>query len=234
MAARKPAKKKVSRTRARPALTRERVLRAALSLADRGGVEALSMRSVAAALGVEAMSLYNHVEGKDDLMMGVADLVLSEIEIPPPGTPWRQAMRQRALSARDVFVAHPSSAIIVESCTTMTPARLAYSDAIAGLLMADGFSPKLAYRAFLLLDSYLYGFTMQELSWPHPASPADEPAAVEVPADRFPHFARLMREVMSTVGAAGLVKSYADEFVFGLELLLDALEGQRALERAKC
>lgn len=230
MAKGKPAKKKVSRARARPALTRERVLRAAMSLADRSGAEALSMRSVAAKLGVEAMSLYNHVAGKQDLLLGVADLVLSQIEIPPPGTPWREAMRRRALSARAVFLEHPSSAIVIESCTTMTPARLAYSDAIAGLLMADGFSPKLAYRAFLLLDSYLYGFTMQELSWPRPASPSDKAPAAQVPADRFPHFARMMGEVMSKVAATGLVQSYTDEFMFGLELLLDALERERAVE----
>lgn len=233
MAARKPAKKKASKSRARPALTRERVLRAALSLVDRGGIPALSMRSVAAKLGVEAMSLYNHVAGKEDLLQGVADLVLSEIEIPPPGTPWREAMRRRALSARAVFLEHPSSAIVVESCTRMTPARLAYSEAIIGLLMADGFRPTLAYRAFLLLDSYLYGFTMQELSWPRTASPS-EPPAVEVPADQFPHFARVMSEVMSKVDSVGLVQSYNDEFVFGLELVLDALERQRASEASTC
>ncbi len=220
--------KKTTKPRTRPPLTRERVVKAALALVDRGGIEALSMRTVASKLGVEAMSLYRHVSGKEDLLLGIADLVLSEIEVPPPGTPWREAMRRRALSAREAFLRHPSSAIVVESCATMTPSRLRYSDAIMGLLIADGFDVTLAYRAFLLLDSYVYGFTMQELSWPHPASPGQLPAQVEVPPERFPHFAAVMGVVMSKVGAQGLVQSYADEFLFGLELVLDALERQRS------
>lgn len=219
--------RKADRPRARPALTRERVVKAALALVDEGGVEGLSMRTVAAKLGVEAMSLYRHVSGKDDLLLGIADLVLSEVDIPSPGTPWREAMRRRALSAREVFLRHPASAIIVESCATMTPSRLRYSDAVVGLLIADGFDPTLAYRAFLLLDSYLYGFTMQELSWPRPASPAQVPAQVEVSPDRYPHFAAVMGAVMSKVGRRGLEQSYADEFSFGLDLVLDALERQR-------
>lgn len=223
--------KKPAKPRSRPPLTRERVVEAALALVDEGGVEAASMRAVASKLGVEAMSLYRHVSDKDDLLLGVADLVLSQIDVPPPGTPWREAMSRRALSARAVFLRHPSAAILLESCATMTPSRLGYSDAIMGLLMADGFDATLAYRAFLLLDSYIYGFTMQELSWPHPASPTELPVATEVPAERYPHFAQVMGVVMSKVGAKGLVASYADEFRFGLELLLDALEGQRAAAR---
>lgn len=206
-------------------LTRERVVAAALALVDQGGIEALSMRAVAAELGVEAMSLYRHVSSREDLILAVADRVLDEVEVPPPGTPWREAMRRRALSAREVFLRHPSSAIVMESCATMTPARLRYSDAIVGLLMADGFDPTLAYRAFLMLDSYVFGFTMQELSWPHTASGQVEPVAV--PPERYPHFAAVMGAVMSKVGERGLEQSYADEFVFGLELVLDALERER-------
>lgn len=220
-------KKKTAKARARTPLTRERVIEAALALVDAGGIDALSMRTLASKLGVEAMSLYRHVAGKEDLLLGVADLVLSEIEVPPPGTPWREAMRRRALSAREVFLRHPSGALVVESCATMTPARLRYSDAIMGLLLADGFDTTLAYRAFLLLDSYVYGFTMQELSWPRPTSPEEVPAQIDVPADRYPHFAAVMGAVMSNV-SAGLLPSYAEEFRFGLELVLDALERQRA------
>lgn len=220
--------KKTTKSRTRTPLTRERVVKAALTLVDKRGIEALSMRTVAAKLGVEAMSLYRHVSGKEDLLLGVADLVLSEIEVPPPGTPWREAMRRRALSAREVFLSHPSSAIVVESCATMTPSRLRYSDAIMGLLRADGFDTTLAYRAFLLLDSYIYGFTMQELSWPHPRSPEEMPEQIEIPPEQYPHFAAVMGAVMSTVGVHGLVQSYAEEFRFGLELVLDALERERA------
>ncbi len=223
MPPRKPAK-----TRARTPLTRERVVKAALRLVDEGGVEALSMRTVASKLGVEAMSLYRHVASKDDLVLAVADLVVAEIDVPSSGTPWREAMRRRALSARDVFLRHPSAALLVESCATMTPARLAYSDAIMGLLMADGFDATLAYRAFLLLDSYVYGFTMQELSWPRSGSDDAIPVQAEVPPAQFPHFAAVMGVVMAKVGERGLAQSYADEFLFGLELVLDALERQRA------
>lgn len=221
-------KSKPRKSRARAPLSRERVLEAALAIVDAEGVAALSMRTVAAKLGVEAMSLYRHVQDKGDLLLGVADLVLSEVEVPPPGTRWREAMRRRALSAREVFLRHPSSALVVESCATMTPSRLRYSDAIMGLLMADGFDATLAYRAFLLLDSYVYGFTMQELSWPRPTGPQLVPAQVPVSPEQFPHFAKVLSSVMSKVGARGLVQSYADEFRFGLELVLDALERQRA------
>lgn len=211
----------------RPPLSRERVLDAALQLVDEGGVKALSMRTVAAALGVEAMSLYRHVAGKEDLVLGVADRVMAQIEVPPPGTPWREALRRRAWSAREVFLRHPSAALVVESCATMTPARLAYADAVVGRLMADGFDATLAYRAFLLLDSYVYGFVMQELSWPRPAPDGALPAAVEVPPARYPHFAAVMVEVMGSVGERGLAAAYADEFGFGLELVLDALAARR-------
>lgn len=208
-------------------LSRERVVEAALALVDQGGIEALSMRAVAAELGVEAMSLYRHVADREDLVLALSDRVLSEVELPPPGTPWRDAMRARARSTREVFLRHPCPAIVVEACATLTPARLASSDAVVGLLLADGFDPALAYRAFLLLDSYVYGFTLQELGWPHPSSPAEMPAQAPVPPERFPHFAAVMGAVMSRVGEVGLVRSYADEFDFGLELMLDALERRR-------
>jgi AcrR family transcriptional regulator len=215
--------RKTATPRPRTALSRERIVKAALAVVDKGGVEALSMRSVAAKLGVEAMSLYRHVADKDDLFLGVADLVLSEVEVPSPGTPWREAMRRRARSARAVFLRHPAAAIVVESCRTMSPARLAYADAIAGLLMSDGFDPTRAYRAFLLLDSYIYGFTMQELSWPRPSSPDEPPVQPAAPLAQYPHFAAMMEAAMSAVAVRGLAQSYADEFEFGLELTLDAL-----------
>lgn len=212
---------------ARTPLTRDRVVAAALTLVDEGGIDALSMRSVASALGVEAMSLYRHVSGREDLLLAVADRVIAEIEVPPPGTPWRDGMRRRAVSAREVFLRHPSATILMESCATMTPSRLRYSDAVIGLLLADGFDPTLAYRAFLLLDSYVFGFAMQELGWPHPG-PNDAPVGTaSVPPEHFPNFARVMGAVMSKVGTRGLVQSYADEFEFGLDLLLDALDRRR-------
>lgn len=223
--------KKSAAARVRQPLRRERIVATALELLDDAGSAALSMRTVAARLGVEAMSLYRYVTGKDDLIAGVVDLVLSEIEVPPPGTPWREAMRQRALSARAVFLRHPAAALLLESCATMTPARLAYADGITGLLLAGGFDATAAYRAFLLLDSYLYGFTMQELSWVRPGSSGEEVSRVEIPEERYPHFAAIMKAAMATIASRGLVESYGEEFRVGLELVLDALA--RLLPAAK-
>lgn len=217
------------RARNRPLqpLSAERVISAALAIIDAEGISAMSMRTVAAKLGVEAMSLYRHVSSREELLLGVADRVLSEIEIPPPGTGWREAMRRRALSARETFLRHPSAALVVGSCAAMTPARLDYSNAILGMLIADGFDAQLAYRAFLLLDSYIYGFTAQELRWPRPSSPDALPPVAPVAPDRFPHFAAVMGEVKAVASARGPEPSHADEFGFGLELVLEALERSR-------
>jgi AcrR family transcriptional regulator len=211
----------------RPPLRREAVVQAALELLDQRGLEALSMRSVAAQLGVEAMSLYRHVASKEDLVLAVADRVLAEIELPPQGTPWREAMRQRARSAREVFLRHPSAALLVESCATLSPARLAYAESTVGLLMDDGFDPTLAYRAFLLLDSYIYGFAMQELSWPRGSAEANPPASPDLASGRYPRFTSALGAAMGRVEAVGLQAAYAEEFNFGLERLLEGLEGER-------
>lgn len=223
----KKTRKGSTQSRARPPLSRELVVKAALALVDQGGVEALSMRTVAAKLGVEAMSLYRHVAGKDDLLLGVADLVLSEIQVPPPGTPWRDAMRLRASSAREVFLRHPSGALLLESCATLSASKLRYADAILGLLMAGGFDATGACRAFLLLDSYLYGFTMQELSWPRPKARGPAPSFTEVSIEEFPHLATVTGLVKAKAGAEGLVQWYTEEFSVGLERVLDALERDR-------
>lgn len=222
--------KKAAKTQIRPALTRERVLKAALAIVDRSGIDALSMRSVAAELGVEAMSLYRHVANKDALVDGMVALILDEIEVPPTGTQWREAMTRRALSTRSVFLRHPAAAIIVESCATMTPSRLAYSDAVVGLLLADGFTASAAYKAFLTIDSYVFGFLLQELNWPHPTEtkPAQDVATgPTVPPSLYPHFAEVMASVMQEVGRLGLSASYEAEFVSGLDLVLDGVERLR-------
>lgn len=222
--------KRATEPRSRAPLSRERVLKVALSLLDRGGLESLSMRKIASKLGVEAMSLYNYFASKDALIEGLVALVLDEIAVPPAGTPWREAMRARALSARKVFLRHPAAAVLVESCATMTESRLRYADAVVGLLLADGFTIAHAYRAFLLLDSYVYGFTMQELSWPRPENTraVDDAALVpRVAVAPFPHFSRVMAHVMGEVARLGLVPAYDVEFEFGLDLILGSLDGLR-------
>lgn len=218
---------KAEKTKRRPSLSRERVVRAALALVDREGMDALTMRAVAAELGVEAMSLYRHIRDREALVEGIVALILDEIEVPPPGTPWRDAMTRRAHATRRVFLEHPAAAILVQSCSTLTPSRLAYSDAVVGLLFADGFTASQAYKAFLTIDSYVFGFLLQELNWPHPGDTAPPEPGPSVPTAQYPHFAQVLASVMEEVGRVGLVPAYEAEFSFGLELVLDGVERVR-------
>src|ERR1700716_2133466 len=156
--------KRAAKTRA--ALTRERILRAAITLADRDGIESLSMRKLGQKLGVEAMSLYNHVPNKSDLLDGMVDLVFSEIDLPPNGVGWQKAMRQRALSVRQVLLRHHWANGLMESRTAPGPANLRHHDAVLGSLRGAGLSVDLAAHAYSILDGYIYGFTMTESMLP--------------------------------------------------------------------
>lgn len=209
----------------RRALSKERVLKAALGLLDRSGLENLSMRRLAEKLGVEAMSLYKHIANKEELLDGVVDAVLSEIEMPPPAARWRDAMRLRALSARRVVLKHPWAATLIESRMNPGEVRLRYGDTILGFLRRDGFSIELAYRAFVTIDSYVYGFTLQEINWP-----AEETSRVQVmralqavPRSLYPHLLEAMDHVSSR-RERRRVPAYDAEFLFGLDLILDGLE----------
>src|SRR5437870_4020556 len=155
-----------ARTEPRIPLNRDRVLRAALALADEGGIESLTMRRLGQELGVEAMSLYNHVANKDDILDGVVDLVLSDIDVPPTGTDWKTAMRQRAISAHGVLLAHPWAALLIMSRFNIGPGMTRYLDATLGRLREGGFSIEGALDAWHTLDSHLYGFTLQQLNLP--------------------------------------------------------------------
>jgi len=208
-------------------LTRERVLRTAIELADRDGIESLSMRKLGRVLGVEAMSLYNHVASKDDLLDGLADIIVGEIEVPSNGGEWKADMRRRAISAREVLARHPWAGGLMESRTNPSAARLRYPDAVIGILRDAGFSIELAVHAFFTLDSYIYGFAVQEKNLP---SGTPEELAVmseltlrEIPAGEYPH---LNEVIVDHVMAHGF--DYADEFEFGLDLILDGLERLRA------
>jgi AcrR family transcriptional regulator len=219
--------RKTSRAKPRrQPLSRDRVLLAALRLVDKAGVASLSMRGLAQTLGVEAMSLYKHVANKDEVLDGLIDLVVTEITVPPLGTEWRHAMRERAISARHVFLRHPWAAVLMESRLMQSPVRLHYGDSVLGLLRHGGFTVPMAYRAFLLIDSYLYGFIMQEVNWPF--DEADIPQVAEAmtaqmsPADH-PHLVEVTGHgmTMSVEGKFGGV--YDAEFTAGLELILDSL-----------
>jgi len=211
---------------ARAPLSKERVLRAAVALADDGGIASLSMRKLAEELGVEAMSLYHHVANKDEILDGMVDVVFSEIGLPSSGVDWKTAMRERAISARQVLSRHPWAVGLLESRANPGPATLRHHDAVIGSLRKAGFSIALAAHAFSALDSYIYGFALQELNLPFStAQELDEVAATllrQLPADRYPHLTELTVEHVMKPGYA-----YANEFEFGLELILDGLERLR-------
>ena len=213
------------RTQPRSPLSRDRVLRAAVVLADSGGVAALTMRRLAEALGVEAMSLYHHVRNKEDILDGMVDTVFAEIQVPADAG-WRTAMRERAFSAREVLRRHPWATPLLESRRTPGPATLRHHDTVIGVLRAGGFPVALTAHAFSALDSYIYGFALQEAALPFDTPEETAALAEEIlrglPADDYPHLAELTREHVLQPGY-----DYAEEFGFGLELILDGLERAR-------
>ena len=206
----------------RPPLTRERVLAAAIAVADEIGLESLTMRRLGRHLGVEAMSIYKHVADKDEILDGIVDVVIREIELPLAGADRRIAMRGRAISARRVLVSHPWAVGMMESRAALGPAALTYVDAVIGSLRAGGFSNAMAAHAFLLLDSYIYGFVVQELSMSFgTAEETAERAGATLealPTDQYPHLADMAAEHFASPGF-----DYTHEFEFGLELILDGL-----------
>ena len=207
-------------------LNRQRVLGAAVALADRGGVRSLSMRKLAHELGVEAMSLYHHVANKDDILDGIVDVVFSEIELPSGDADWKAAMRQRAISAREALLRHPWATGLMESRSTPGPATLRHHDAVLGILRTAGFSVELAAHAFSVLDSYIYGFALQEANLPFdtPEETAEVAQAImaELPADEYPHLTEMTVEHVLQPGY-----DYGNEFLFGLDLILDGLDRAR-------
>jgi AcrR family transcriptional regulator len=207
----------------RAPLSRDQVLQAAVALADEGGVGALSMRKLGQVLGVEAMSLYNHVAGKADLLDGMIDVVFSEIGLPPAVGGWKSAMRTRALSARAVLGRHRWAIGLMESRKTPGPATLRHHDAVLGCLRGAGFSVELTAHAYSLLDSYIYGFALQEASLPFGTSEETAQVTKEIAgqmlADEYPYLAELATAHVLQPGY-----QYGSEFEIGLDLVLDALE----------
>ncbi len=215
---------------ARAPLSRERVLRAAVQMADEQGLAALSMRALAAALGVQAMSLYNHVAHKDDLLDGIVDLVVAEIEVPSVALPWAEAMRRRAHSAHAVLLRHPWACGLLMSRVNVGPAMLRYVDATLRCLFEAGFSPALADHAWNALDSHLYGFTLQRLNFPFQAGEYQAMAAAYLPTLREAEHPGLRR--LTALVAAG-EHDGLHALDFGLELLLAGLERLRTEEAAR-
>ena len=208
-------------------LSKQRVVVEAIRLADREGVDGLSMRRLAGALDAGAMSLYHYVANKEELLDAMIDAVFEEIELPPEQTDWQSAMRQRSVSARQVLARHPWANGLMESRTSPGPAHLRHREAVTACLRRAGFPVLMATHANWLLDSYLYGFALQEASLPFDtadqfADMAEDVYLPQLPADEFPY----LNESAAALVAAGY--DPAEEFIFGLDLVLAALEPLRA------
>jgi AcrR family transcriptional regulator len=210
-------------TKRRLTLTRERVLRAAIGLADRDGIESLSMRNLGAKLGVEAMSLYNHVRNKEDMLDGMVDVVFSEIDLPPSGADWRTAMRRRAISLHQVLLRHPWANGLMESRANPGSATLRHHDAVLGSLRRAGFSVEMAAHAYSILDGYIYGFTLTELTLPFrkPGEVAEVAGNIleGFRTGEYPHLAEMALDRAMKPGY-----KYGDEFEYGLDLILDGIQ----------
>jgi AcrR family transcriptional regulator len=209
------------KTKRRAPLTRERVLRAAIAIADADGFDSLTMRRLAKKLGVEAMSLYNHVASKDDLLDGLIDIVFGEIDV-PTGPDWRSAMRKRAISARQALMRHRWAIGLMEG--RMQPGRenLRYHNAVMGSLREAGFAFRDAVHASSVLDAYIYGFALQERGLPFD-TPEESAAVMQAQShvtalDDYPY----LHEVLTELPKSGY--DFDAEFEYGLDLILDGLE----------
>jgi len=201
------------------------VLHAALEVADEGGLGAVTMQGVGRRLGVEAMSLYRHVENKEDVLDGLVDLVVGEIELPTSADGWKSAMRRRAISARRVFARHRWAIGLVESRARPGAATLRHHEAVLAVLLEAGFSELMAAQAYTLLDSYIYGFALQETSLPFddPEGQArlGEAMLPQLLPDEYPNMRRV---ALSFLGSGADI----DVFGVGLDLVLDGVERMRA------
>jgi AcrR family transcriptional regulator len=210
----------------RAGLSRERVLGAAVALADEGGLEQLSMRKLARQLGVEAMSLYNHIAGKERLLDGMVDLVFAEIELPAAAGDWKAEMRKRALSTRAALRRHPWAVGLMEDRAAPGEANARLHDACLACLRTAGFPVPIAIHAYWVQDAYIYGAALQEKALGH--TTREEWIAVAERQlqthagvlDRYPHTVEVLRH-MAIHGF-----SNDDEYLFGLDLILAGLERQ--------
>lgn len=216
-------------TERRVPLSRDRVLRAALALADAGGLEALTMRTLGQELGVGPMALYRHVTNRDDIVDGIVDLVFTEIDLPVSGADWKTAMRQRAISVRDALMRHRWAVGLMESRTNPGSANLQHHDAVIGSLRAAGFDMAMAAHAYSLLDSYIYGFAQTQMNLPFESTAEIAEVAQTMlqpfPLGAYPNLADFITEHAMQPGY-----DYGDEFEYGLDLILEGLH--RALDKA--
>jgi len=209
-------------------LSKQRVLGAAVALADEGDVDALSMRKLAQELGVVPMALYKHVSNKDELLDGMVDVVVGEIDPPASAADWKTAIRQRVLSARSALLRHPWASRVIESRTNPTPVVLEYMDSMIGIFRAGGFSIDLTHHAMHAMGSRLLGFSQELFDDTADADPEMEAAMLRELADTHPHITELVMAITHDEGS--VVGQGCDdqfEFEFALDLMLDGLERLR-------
>ena len=212
---------RVERRRAEPRvpLSRDRVLGAAIRIADQTGIDSLSMRKLAEELGVEAMSVYYYVAKKDDILDGIVDIVVGEFDLPPAEGDWKAALRQSAISAHDVLMRHPWACNLLMSTKRVSPARLRYMESLLKRLREAGFSARMTHHAYHVLDSHIIGSTLWEAGYSDPDLTEKAKAFVRDALAEYPfivehaeqHFTRSKRKDVR-------------EFDFGLDLILDGLE----------
>jgi len=215
-----PTTKKSKPSTSRPMLTRERICAAGCDIADQNGVAGVTMRAVAAALGVEAMSLYNHISNKRDLFHAMADHVAAQIKCPSSGGDWLEAMRGRALSMQGVLMAHPWVGVLLLSNPTPGPAMLGLIEATLACLAAAGFAPQEGDHIWNAMDSYIYGFTLQAINFPYEAEKYAEAAQENlemIPSEVFPNL-RALAETVAARNYDGL-----HDMMYGFDVLLEGL-----------
>ena len=209
----------------RTPLSRDRILTAAVALADKEGIEALSMRRIGHALGVEAMSLYNHVANKEDILDGMFDVIIGEIDMVTAGSDWRAIIRARAMSAREVLVRHPWAPSVIQSRTTISYAAMKYFEATLAVLFEAGFSEEITHHAIHTLGSRVLGFTQELFDMESAAPAAEEEMMNRLTPEDFPNAVRMLAEITHDKGS--VVGNGCDdkvEFEFGLDLVLDGLD----------
>lgn len=208
---------------ARVPLTRERVLEGAIALADDVGMEGFTIRKLATAIDVKPMTIYHHIRNKEAIIDGMVDLIFTEIDLPPIDVGWKTAMQHRARAARTVLARHPWATPLMESRTNPGPATLGHHDAVLGCLRGAGFSIQMTAHAYAIIDSFIYGFALQEVNLPATAGEEMVEFSASITeqffAGQYPHLLELTTEHILTPGY-----DFGDEFEFGLSLILDGLE----------